>query len=62
LIPALFITASFDSFTFVNIFKQRLKKKLNILHLPILHCDPHLLKNLSNATGDFKNLKSVDVP
>jgi hypothetical protein len=29
---------------------------------PILHRESPLLKNLSNATGDFENLKSVDVP
>jgi hypothetical protein len=29
---------------------------------PILHREPPLLKNLSNATGDFKHLKSVGVP
>jgi hypothetical protein len=28
---------------------------------PILHLEPPLLKNRSNATGDFKNLKSVGV-
>jgi hypothetical protein len=29
---------------------------------PILHGEPPLLKNRSNVTGDFKNLKSVGVP
>jgi hypothetical protein len=29
---------------------------------PILHREPTLLKNRSNATGDFKNLKSAGVP
>jgi hypothetical protein len=29
---------------------------------PILHHEPPLLKNSSNVTGDFKNLKSVGVP
>jgi hypothetical protein len=29
---------------------------------PILHREPPLLKNRSDATGDFKNLKSVGVP
>jgi hypothetical protein len=29
---------------------------------PILHQEPPLLKNRSNATGNFKNLKSVGVP
>jgi hypothetical protein len=29
---------------------------------PILHREPPLLKNHSNATADFKNLKSVGVP
>jgi hypothetical protein len=29
---------------------------------PILHGEPQLLKNHSNATGDFKNLKSVGAP
>jgi hypothetical protein len=29
---------------------------------PILHYEPSLLKNRSNATGDFKNLKMVGVP
>jgi hypothetical protein len=28
----------------------------------ILHHEPPLLKNRSDATGDFKNLKSVGVP
>jgi hypothetical protein len=28
----------------------------------ILHREPPLLKNRSNAMGDFKNLKSVGVP
>jgi hypothetical protein len=28
----------------------------------ILHREPPLLKNRSDATGDFKNLKSVGVP
>jgi hypothetical protein len=29
---------------------------------PIVHRDPSLLKNLSNGTGNFKNIKSVGVP
>jgi hypothetical protein len=29
---------------------------------PILHCEPPLLKNRSNASGNFKHLKSVGVP
>jgi hypothetical protein len=29
---------------------------------PILHQESPLLKNRSNATGDFENLKSVGVP
>jgi hypothetical protein len=29
---------------------------------PIFHREPPLLKNHSNATGDFKNLKRVGVP
>jgi hypothetical protein len=29
---------------------------------PILHREPPFLKNCNNATGDFKNLKSVGVP
>jgi hypothetical protein len=29
---------------------------------PILHREPPLLKNRSNATADFKNLKRVGVP
>jgi hypothetical protein len=29
---------------------------------PILHRETPLFKNLSNATGDFKILKSVGVP
>jgi hypothetical protein len=29
---------------------------------PILHREPLLFKNRSNATGDFKNLTSVGLP
>jgi hypothetical protein len=35
---------------------------INAYQLTSFYIEPPLLKNRSNATGDFKNLKSVGVP